>query len=237
MTVDALWVYLSTSPLVWLTATLGAYVIADRLSAATARHPLVNPVLIAVAILIALLQVSGTDFQTYFEGAQFVHFMLGPATVALAIPLYENFGAVRANLVPMLGALVCGSLTAIVSAVGIAWMLGADATLLASLAPKSVTTPIAMSVSEQLGGIPAITAVLVITTGVIGAVIVTPLMDALKITDWAARGFAAGVAAHGLGTARAFLVHPKAGAFSGVGMGLNAVLTAVILSFAALWLG
>jgi predicted murein hydrolase (TIGR00659 family) len=237
MSADALWVYLSTSPLLWLTATLAAYALADRMSVASSRHPLVNPVLIAVAILIMVLQLSGTPFESYFEGAKFVHFMLGPATVALAIPLFENFGSVRANLIPMLGALLCGSVTAIGSAVGIAWLLGADAALLASLAPKSVTTPIAMSVSEQLGGIPAVTAVLVITTGVIGAVIVTPLMNALRIEDWAARGFAAGVAAHGLGTARAFLVHPRAGAFSGVGMGLNAILTALILSLVTLWLG
>ena len=160
MSVIELWVYLSTSPLLWLTATLGAYVIADRLSQRVDRNPIANPVLIAVLLLMALLKISGTAFPVYFEGAQFVHFMLGPATVALAVPLVQNFAEVRRNLVPMLAALAVGSLTAVSSAVAIAWLLGADTTLIASIAPKSVTTPIAMGISERLGGLPAVTAIL-----------------------------------------------------------------------------
>ncbi|MCB1479554.1 MAG: LrgB family protein [Tepidamorphaceae bacterium] len=236
MSVIELWVYLSTSPLLWLTATLGAYVIADRLSQRVDRNPIANPVLIAVLLLMALLKISGTAFPVYFEGAQFVHFMLGPATVALAVPLVQNFAEVRRNLVPMLAALAVGSLTAVSSAVAIAWLLGADTTLIASIAPKSVTTPIAMGISERLGGLPAVTAILVILTGIIGAVIVTPLMNLAGIRDWAARGFAAGVSAHGIGTARAFLVNPVAGTFAGIGMGLNGVITALILGLAVAFL-
>ena len=236
MSVIELWVYLSTSPLLWLTATLGAYVIADRLSQRVDRNPIANPVLIAVLLLMALLKISGTAFPVYFEGAQFVHFMLGPATVALAVPLVQNFAEVRRNLVPMLAALAVGSLTAVSSAVAIAWLLGADTTLIASIAPKSVTTPIAMGISERLGGLPAVTAILVILTGIIGAVIVTPLMNLAGIRDWAARGFAAGVSAHGIGTARAFLVNPVAGTFAGIGMGLNGVITALLLGLAVAFL-
>ncbi|MCB1482710.1 MAG: LrgB family protein [Rhodobiaceae bacterium] len=232
MSVIELWVYLSTSPLLWLTATLGAYVIADRLSQKLNRNPLANPVLIAVLLLMALLKISDTPFPVYFEGAQFVHFMLGPATVALAIPLVENLAEVKRNLVPMLAALAVGSATAVSSAVAIAWALGADNTLIASIAPKSVTTPIAMGISERLGGLPAVTAILVILTGIIGAVIVTPIMNRIGVRDWAARGFAAGVSAHGIGTARAFLVNPVAGTFAGIGMGLNGVITALILGLA-----
>lgn len=225
-----IWVYLAATPLLWLAATLAAYTIADWLSLKAGRHPLVNPVVIAAALLIALLEVSGTDFATFFDGAQFVHFLLGPATVALAVPLWRNLQAVRTALVPMLAALVAGSVTAVASAVAVAWLLGAPAEMLASIAPKSVTAPIAMGLAETLGGIPTLTAVLVVTTGIMGAIIVTPLMNALRIRDFAARGFAAGVTAHGIGTARAFQVNELAGTFAGIGMGLNGALTALFVS-------
>jgi predicted murein hydrolase (TIGR00659 family) len=231
-----IWVYLSTSPLLWLTVTLVAYAIADRVARALNRHPLANPVVIAVALVITALSVSNTPFDTYFDGAQFVHFLLGPATVALAVPLVENLAKVRRALLPMAAALIAGSLTAIVSAVGVAALMGAPAEILASLAPKSVTTPIAMGVAERLGGIPTLTAVLVISTGIIGAMIVTPLMNLLRVRDYAARGFAVGIAAHGIGTARAFQVDPVAGTFAGLAMGLNGVVTAVLAPFiATLW--
>ena len=230
-----IWVYLSATPLLWLTVTLAAYAIADRVARALNRHPLANPVVIAVALVITALTLSRTPFDTYFAGAQFVHFLLGPATVALAIPLIENLSKVRRALLPMAAALVAGSVTAIVSAVSVAALLGAPPEILASLAPKSVTTPIAMGVAQGLGGIPTLTAVLVITTGII-AMTVTPLMNALKVKDFAARGFAVGIAAHGIGTARAFQVDPVAGTFAGLAMGLNGVLTAVLAPLlASLW--
>jgi putative effector of murein hydrolase len=170
----ALWVYLSTTPLLWLTVTLLAWLAADGLARSSDRHPLVNPVLLAIVIVASLLTLTGTEYRTYFEGAQFVHFLLGPATVALAVPLFRNWPLVRRNLLPMLAALAVGSVTAVVSAVGIAMMLGVPRPVLVSLAPKSVTAGIAMGVAEGLGGEPALTAVLVIATGIIGAVIVTP---------------------------------------------------------------
>ncbi len=224
----SLWVYLSASPLFWLTVTLVAWLVADRLALASDRHPLVNPVLIAVVLVAALLGATGTDYRVYFDGAQFVHFLLGPATVALAVPLWRNRALVRRNLLPMAGALVVGSVVAMVSAVAVAAALGAPREVLASLAPKSVTAAVAMAVSERLGGIPALTAALVITTGILGAMMVTPLMNALGIRDWAARGFAVGLASHGIGTARAFAVHPIAGVFAGIAMGLNAVATTLL---------
>ncbi|MEP0323707.1 LrgB family protein [Bauldia litoralis] len=228
-----LWVYLSTSPLAWLALTLAAYVVADRIARRLNRHPLANPVVIAVVLVIIALQVSETPFETYFEGAQFVHFLLGPATVALAIPLVENWRRVKRSALPILIALVAGSVTAVGSAVGIGTLLGASPPILASLAGKSVTTPIAMGIAEQLGGIPTLTAVLVIFTGVLGAVMVTPVMNLLRIRDYAARGFAAGVAAHGIGTARAFQVNELAGTFAGLAMGLNGILTALLVPILA----
>ncbi|MFH1796724.1 MAG: LrgB family protein [Pseudomonadota bacterium] len=225
----SIWVYLSASPLTWLTATLAAYVAADWVAAWLGRHPLANPVVIAAAILAAILIATGTDYGSYFEGAQFVHFLLGPATVALAVPLWRNLATVRRALLPMAAALFAGSVTAAVSAVGIAWVLSAPADVLASLAPKSTTAPIAMELSKSLGGIPALTAVLVVMTGIIGAVVVTPLMNALKIRNYAARGFAVGVASHGICTARAFQVSEIAGTFAGIAMGLNGALTSLLV--------
>ncbi|KAB2885191.1 MAG: LrgB family protein [Pseudorhodoplanes sp.] len=224
-----LWVYLSGSQLLWLSATLVAYLAADSLSGATGRHPLVNPVLIAVAFVALLLVASGTSFQTYFAGAQFIHFLLGPATVALAVPLIRHLPQVRRALVPLLAALVAGSVTAIVSAVLLARLLGLDRAAMLALAPKSSTAAIAMGIAEKTGGDPALTAVLVILTGISGAIVVTPLMNGLRLKNYAARGFAAGLASHGIGTARAFQVDPLAGTFAAIALGLNGLLTAVLV--------
>lgn len=226
-----IWSYLSQGPLLWLTATLIAYLIGDGAYRMSRQNPLVNPVLVAMLLLAGVLWVTQTPYATYFEGAQFVHFMLGPATVALAGPLYSNLHRMRRAVIPMAGALIVGSGTAVVSALWIAQALGVEGATLASLAPKSTTAPVAIGIAEQLGGLPTLTAALVILTGIIGAVVVTPLMNALRIKDWRARGFAVGTAAHGIGTARAFQVNETAGAFAGIGMGLNALLTALIAPY------
>lgn len=223
-----IWSYLAQGPLLWLTATLIAYLIGSWLQRLSGMRPWVNPVLIAVALLAAVLVLTGTSYDTYFSGAQFVHFMLGPATVALAIPLYDNRALMRAAALPMLAALFAGSLTAILSALAIARALGVTGEVLISLAPKSTTAPVALGVSEAIGGSPTLTAVLVILTGITGAVIVAPILNLLRIRDARARGFALGTASHGIGTARAFQVSPTSGAFAAVAMGLNAIVTAVI---------
>jgi predicted murein hydrolase (TIGR00659 family) len=223
-----IWSYLNREPLLWLTATLIAYALGDAAYKASGRKPFVNPVLIAVVLLALALGVSGTPYPTYFEGAKFVHFMLGPATVALAAPLFVNFSRLKASMIPMLGALLTGSLAAILTALGIAYAFGIRGPVLISLAPKSATAPVAMGISESLGGSPTLTAVMVILTGIIGAIIATPLLNLLRIKDWRARGFSVGVASHGIGTARALQVNETAGAFAGVGMGLNAILTALL---------
>lgn len=223
-----IWTYLAQEPLLWLTVTLVAYAVGDALFKAAGKRPYVNPVLIAVVLLASLLWIAGVQYGTYFEGAKFVHFMLGPATVALAAPLYANLGKIKASAIPMIGALIAGSVTAIISALGVAYAMGVRGEVLLSLAPKSVTAPVALGVSEAIGGSPTLTAVLVILTGIMGAVMATPLLNLLGIKNWQARGFAVGVASHGIGTARAFQVNETAGAFAGIGMGMNAVLTAII---------
>lgn len=231
-----LWVYLSASPLLWLTATLIAYVAADTISAALHRHPLANPVLMAVAFLSAILLATGIQFPTYFAGAQFVHFLLGPATVALAIPLVRHLPEVRRALVPMLAALVVGSVTAISSAVLLGKLFGLDRGALLALAPKSSTAAIAMGIAEKTGAEPSLTAVLVILTGISGAIMVTPLLNLLRLKNYAARGFAAGLTSHGIGTARAFQVNPLAGTFAGIALGLNGLLTALLVPLLLPWL-
>lgn len=228
-----LWVYLAADPLLGLTLTLAVYVGALRVFRALGGHPLANPVLIAVLVLSVLLYTTGTSYQDYFEGAQFVHFMLGPATVALAVPLYRQWHRVRRSAMSVLVALVCGSLTAAVSAVGVAALLGGTRETLLSLAPKSVTTPVAMGVSQSIGGLPSLTAVLVILTGIVGAVFGGAVLDLVRVRDARARGLAIGTAAHGIGTARALQMGEVAGAFAGLAMGLNALATAVLLPLLA----
>lgn len=225
----SLWVYLARTPLLWLTVTILIYCACDRFSAALRRHPLANPVLLSVCLIGLMVRGTRTPYAAYFDGAQFIHFLLGPATVALGIPLYQNRHLVLRSILPMVCALLTGSVTALLSAVLIARWLGAPAAVVTSIAPKSVTAAVAMAISSRLGGDAALTAVLVILTGIVGAIIVTPLMDRLRIADRRARGFAAGLAAHGIGTARAFQVDPLAGTFAGIAMGLNALLTAVIV--------
>ncbi|MGC4367179.1 LrgB family protein [Hydrogenophaga sp. R2] len=223
------WVYLSTTPLLGLALTLlvyhGAFLIYQR----AGFNPLANPVAIAVVVLATLLWLTGTPYATYFQGAQFVHFLLGPATVALAVPLFEQLPRLKRLWLPLLGALVAGSVAAAVTAVLVGWALGASRATLASLAPKSVTSPVAMGIAEKIGGIPSLTAVLVAATGIIGAASARSLFNAMRIHDPTVRGFALGTAAHGIGTARAFQVSDEMGAFAGLAMGLSALFSAVAL--------
>jgi putative effector of murein hydrolase len=224
----SLWVYLSQSPLLWLTVTLLVYAIADAVSLKTHRHPLANPVLHSMWIIGAFLLLTGTSYTTYFGGAQFVHFLLGPATVALAVPLYENRRVVASAILPMLVALAAGSVAAVASVVLLAEAAGLPRAVILSMAPKSVTAGVAMGISESLHADPSLTAVAVILTGIMGAITVTPLMNRMGNTDFRARGFAVGIAAHGIGTARAFQVDEVAG----IAMSLNALVTSLLVPVA-----
>ena len=230
------WVYLSASPLFWLTMTLVAYQLAFQIFRRCGQRPIANPVMISILLLVSLLTLTGTPYEQYFEGAQFVHFLLGPATVALAIPLYSQFR----RLVSMAGslaiALLGGSLTAMLSAVFVGHWFGGTLPTLLSLAPKSVTTPIAMGIAEQIGGHPSLAAVMVIVTGILGAMVAQTLYRWLNIRDDAVAGFALGVAAHGIGTARAFQINETMGAFAALGMGLNGLMTAMVLPGLVGWI-
>ncbi len=228
-----LWVYLETTPLLGLAATLVVWRGAVWGSSFLGTNPLGNPMLLSVLTLVALLLITSTPYSAYFEGAQYVHFLLGPATVALALPMHANLSRIRASARAILPALLAGSVVASVSAMLIARLLGADRTVVLSLAPKSVTTPIAMGIAEQIGGQPSLAAVFVLLTGLSAIVLVGPTMKLAGVRDMRAQGLAAGMAGHGLATARMLLVSETAGAFGGLAIGLNGLITAVLVPLLA----
>ncbi len=227
-----LWVYLSATPLFGLTATLAVYVTAQALYSRLEQAPWANPVLWTVILLGGLLMATDTAYPSYFAGAQFIHFLLGPAVVALAWPMWQRRAELRRRWRALGLAALVGGAAAAGSAVLTGWALGLPPDVLASLAPKSVTAPVAMGIAEQLGGIPALAAVLAVLTGLVGAVGAKPLFDALRITRPEARGFALGTASHGIGAARALQVHPVAGAYAALALGLQVVLGALLLPLA-----
>ena len=237
MGLDAFWVYLSASPLWWLTVTLLVYLAMQKLFFLGGGNALLNPVALSMIVLIALLEATGTAYEEYFAGAQFLHFLLGPATVALAVPLFRHLPRLRRIWFPVAVSLTVGAAAGAFSAVAIGRLLGMDTRMLLTLAPKSVTTPVAMGVSEILGGIPAMTAAFVAVTGITGAVIGIRLLRAAGVEDESAVGIAMGVAAHGIGTARSFDVSPVSGAFAGLAMALCALITTVMLPMAFELLG
>lgn len=234
--VTEIWSYLAHGPLLWLALTLAAFVAGSFAFQRSGRRAWVNPVLIAVLLVAGALRLTGTSYATYFEGAQFVHFMLGPVTVALATPLWDNRRAVRSALVPMAAALGAGLTVAFGSVVLLGRLTGLDTQTILSMLPKSATAPVAIGISEGIGGSPTLTAVLVILTGIVGAVLAPPLLALARIRDPQARGFAVGLAAHGIGTAQMLLTDARAGAFAGIGLGLGAVATALLAPLVAAWL-
>jgi len=227
--VRALWAFLQASPLLWLAVTLVAYQVAYAIYLRAGRNPLVNPVLVSIALIIAVLLATRTPYPTYFDGARLVHFLIGPATVAMAVPLYTHSERLKHMLLPLAGSLLVGSATAIISAVAIGWTFGASPDTLLSLAPKSTTMPIAMGITEKIGGSPSLTSLMVTLTGIAGAIMARGLLTLVRIDDVATRGFAVGVTAHAIGTAYMFQLGEVAVAFAALGMGLNGVLTTILI--------
>ena len=232
---QSIWVYLAASPLLGLTSTLLAYQASMWLFERCGRRPLLNPILISVAMIVGFLMATGVEYRTYFDGAQFVHFLLGPATVALAVPLYHQLPLLRRAWPAVLAVVLTGAVVACVGAVAIAWSLGGSEPILLSLAPKSVTIPIAMGVAERIGGIPSLTAVMVMLTGIFGAVAGGWILDLARVKTPAARGLALGIASHGIGTVRALQMGETAGAFAGLAIGLTGLATAILVPLLVSW--
>jgi putative effector of murein hydrolase len=229
MNIHEIWVYLSGSPLLALILTLAAYQAGLVAYERAERNPLANPVAIAVLLVAFAITVIDMPYEKYFEGAQFVHFLLGTATVALAVPIHQGMSGLKGRVIPLMAALLAGGATSIASAVGIAKLLGADAAIIGGLYAKSVTAPIAMGVAERMQVSPTLTAVFAVTTGILGAVLARFVLDAVGSKAWWQRGFAIGVAAHGIGTSRAFSVNQEAGSYSSLAMGLHGILGAVLI--------
>jgi predicted murein hydrolase (TIGR00659 family) len=228
-----LWLYLAATPLFGLTATIVVYVIAQALYQRLGHSPWANPVLWTVLVLVLVLQLTATPYPAYFAGAQFIHFLLGPAVVALAWPLWQRRSELRRRWLALLAAALAGGFAAAGSAVAIGWALGLPPAMLASLAPKSVTAPVAMGLADALGGVAALAAVFAVLTGLVGAILGPPLLNLLRVRAPAVRGFAIGTAAHGIGAARALQVHPVAGAYAALALGLQVLLASLLLPWAA----
>jgi len=207
--ISEIWVYLSGDPLFALVITLASYQLGYLLYVKANRHPMVNPVAICVLVTAVTIQLMNMPYAQYFDGAQFIHFLLGTATVALAVPIYKGFQHV--------------------SAVGIAYWMGASENIVGSMFAKGVTTPIAMGIAERINVSPTLTAVFTVITGMLGAMVAPAIMDRLKVQQWWIRGSAIGVGAHGLGITRAFSVNVEAGIYASMAMGLNGVISAIAL--------
>lgn len=232
-----LWVYLASTPLFGLTATLATYVAASLVYERVGQAPWANPVLWSVVCIAAALLATDTSYPTYFAGAQFVHVLLGPAVVALAWPLWLRRQELRRRGVALTVAALAGGSAAAGSAVALGWAFGLPTDVLRSLAPKSVTAPVAMGIAERIGGVPALAAVFAVLTGMVGALSAKYLFDGLKIDSWAVRGFALGTSSHGIGAARALQVHPDAGAYAGIALGLQVLLASLLVPLVFRWLG
>jgi putative effector of murein hydrolase len=225
--ITEIWVYLSGDPLFALIITLATYQLGYLLYVRAKRHPLVNPVAIAVILTCLIIDALDMPYEKYFEGAQFVHFLLGTATVALAVPIYHGFKRMQGKIFHIWVALTAGSTVSIVSAVAINKLMGASDNIVGSMYAKSVTAPIAMGIAERLSVSPTLTAVFTVITGMLGAILAPYILNGIKVHQWWIRGTAIGVGAHGLGITRAFSVNEEAGIYASMAMGLNGVISAI----------
>lgn len=227
----SMWLYLTQSPLLGLTITLAAYVVAMFFHKKSHFHPLVSPVAITVALVAVFLLSNGIPYQKYFDSAKFIHFLLGPATVALAVPLALQIKKIQDYFKPFMVGLVAGCLASIVSAGFLMALLGGSKVMVATMTAKAVTTPIAIAVTAQFGSEPSISTMVVLLTGMFGAVMAKYVYQWLNITSEEVKGFALGLNSHGVGTAHAFNISPHMGAFAGLAMGLNGILTTLLLPY------
>jgi putative effector of murein hydrolase len=214
-------------PLFAIVLTLGAYLFGVEIEKRL-RNPLANPVLIAIVLIGVTLRLLHLSYQDYFTGAQFIHFLLGPATVALAIPMVRALEHMRRGFWPLISAILAGCIIGIVSGYGLVRLLGGSQAVALSMTPKSLTTPIAIAVSASIGGIPSLSAVLAILGGILVAISIDPILHWLKINEPSARGLAAGTAGSGIGASRVIPQHTLSAAFAGVAIGANGILTAVL---------
>ncbi|MGV3563887.1 MAG: LrgB family protein [Nocardioides sp.] len=215
-------------PLTWLVATLLAYRLGVHLRDRTG-HPVAQPVLVGVVLLAAALVLLDVDYATYAEGTTLVTFLLGPATVALAVPLHRQLGRLRGYALPLVAGLLVGVVVSVGSAMLLVRLLGGDELLARTVAPKATTAPVAIALSRTIEGVAPLTAAIGITAGILGAVAAPTVLTWLRVREHRARGLATGAVSHGIGTSRMLHEHPVEGAFSGLAMGLTALATSLLL--------
>jgi len=221
--------WLLEKPSIAISITLAAYLLAQKLQARFPAFPLLNPTLIAVLLIAALIEMGGGTYPAYLHGAQYIGFLIAPTVVVLAVPLYRRIDLVKKSWPIIAGALCAGLPVGVLSSIGIMRLCGARWDTLVSLAPRSVTAGIAIGISQSIGGVPALTAVFAIMTGITGAVLGPLLLQVMKCKDERIIGLALGVTSHGIGTAKAFQISELAGAFASLAMSLNGIAAAVLI--------
>ena len=225
----AAWASMLASPLFGIALTLAAYQTARLIWRRSGGHHLVNPVLVGMLLIIGVLVVGRIDYSAYANGARYISLLLGPATVALALPLHRYASTIGRAALPVAACVLVGGVTGIVTAIAIPQAFGGSDSLALSMATKSVTTPIAIALAQTNGGVPELAAAFTILTGVVGATVGPALLDLLRVRDQRIRGLAMGVSSHGIGTARALQDNPVAGAYSGLAMAVNGLATTLLL--------
>lgn len=196
---------------------------------------LFHPLLTGIAIVVAVLSAAGISYGEYSAGGNIISFFLGPATVALAVPRYRQYENLRENLVPVAAGVSCGSVFSMFLMIAGGRLLGLDREIILSLVPKSITTPIAMEVSAAVGGIPSLTVLAVVITGISGAVTAPYVMKICRVNDRIACGTGIGTSAHAVGTSKAMEMGEVQGAFSSLSIGLAGLFTAAVAPLAVLF--
>ena len=229
MNFESLINYIQTTPLTWLIVTLASYKIGIIIYEKFNKHTLLQPIIIAYVLILPIIIFTNTSFEEYFKGVEIIHFFLGPATVALALPLYKNLKYIKTLLLPIVLTLFIAGLFTIFIAVGFLYIFGAELPTILSMTTKSITAPIAIITSEQIGAIPSLAVGFVLITGILGALFGTLVFKLFKVKYETSKGFALGLVSHGIGTARAVEIGEKAAAFAALAMGLCGILTAIFL--------
>ena len=219
---------LAQSEVFALTLVIGTYLAATALYKKT-RISLLHPLITSIFVIIAVLKMLGIHYESFQQGSHLIHFLLGPSVVALGYVLYEQIQYLKGNVISILTSVFIGAIVGIVSVIIIGKLMGADQALIATLQPKSVTTPIAMGIAEKAGGIPSLTAVIVVAVGIFGSIVGPVVMKVLGIESHIAKGLALGASSHGVGTAAAIQIGASEGALSGLAIGLMGIMTAILV--------
>lgn len=223
-------------PFLLLAITIVVYWVSLRIYQASNNNVLLLPIVSGITLMIGILLISDIQYEVYFDSVKIIHFLLGTATVALAVPLRNNIHLIREHAIPLTLSLVLMAIVTPTLAVLSAWFFGAEKGVLLSLAPKSISTPFAISVAESIGGYPPLVAAIVIITGIFVAMIASIVFKVCSIHDPITKGFSMGLVGHGVGTAAAFEMGAKEGAFSALAMGLMGLLTSIVLPYLVVWI-